>query len=141
MTGLALTGALLGCGPSPDEVIAGRWVVDVDAWLAELPPEPGAALPAAPLASARAQARAMAAQTAFVFEPGHCRREIAGRVDDHPCRFERDDRGTIVLRADARDGATHFVRAQPRPGGIELTWQGHRLPLRRTVPGASGGAP
>lgn len=134
---LTLSGALLGCGPSPDEVVAGRWVIDVDAWLAELPAE----LPIAPAASAQAQARAMAAQTAFVFAPGRCQRIIAGRVDDHPCRFERDDRGTVVLRAQAPDGSVHFVRAHPRRGGLELTWQGERLPLRRTVAGASGGAP
>lgn len=134
----ALGALLFACGDAPDEAIAGRWVVDVEAWLAD--PALGA-LPPAPAASVEGQVRAMGAQTVFVFEPGRCRRLIAGRASDHACRFERDDRGTVVLRAEAPDGARHFVRIRPREGGVDLVWRGDRLPLRRARAGGAGGSP
>lgn len=128
-----------GCGPGPVESVAGRFVVDVEAWLAD-PALDGAS------ASARATlagiAGPMVAATVFEIGDGRCTRAVAGRVERHACRFEREDRGVVVLRATRPDGTTHFVRARPSDSGfgMSLTWEGHTLPVRRADVGAGAAA-
>lgn len=120
--------AAAGCGPGPEAAVAGRWVVDAEVWLAD--PALGESASAAH-AAVGALGRAMVAETVFEIGDGRCARVVAGRAEAHRCRFEREDRGVVVLRATRPDGSTHFVRARPGEGVMSLTWEGHTLPVRR----------
>ncbi|MEZ4436140.1 MAG: hypothetical protein R3F65_27395 [bacterium] len=130
---LALVAAA-GCGPSPEEAVAGRWVVDVEVWLAD--PALAESAPAA-RAAVEALGRAMVAETVFEIGDGRCARVVAGRAEPQRCRFEREDRGVVVLRATRPDGTTHFVRARPGEGVMSLTWEGQTLPVRRMAGSAA----
>lgn len=128
-----------GCGPGPVERVAGRFVVDVEAWFAD---EALAGSSAAARATLAGIAGPMVAATVFEIGDGRCAREVAGRVEAHVCRFEREDRGAVVLRATRTDGTVHFVRARPASdgGGMSLTWEGYTLPVRRADAGATAAA-
>lgn len=127
--------ALLGCSPSLEEQARGVWAVDPAAWLAD-PDLAGVG------GSARAAldpiARGMVGETRFVFEPGRCVRRIAGRERVHRCVAEGVERGALVLRATAPDGAVDWIRLRPYGDRMGMTRGARTLPLVRVGSGAQG---
>lgn len=124
-----------GCAPDPADAIAGRWVIDVDRWLAD--PAFTDAAPAVQTTVA-ALARSMAAATVYTFDDGHCTRTIAGRVERWACHFVREARGELVFAATAADGSAAYVRLRVHDGGMSLTLDGSTVPVRRGEPGGMG---
>lgn len=122
---------LLGCGPEPEERIAGRWTVDSARWLAD---ESLAELPEATRASLEPLATGLVADTRFVFEEGRCQQTVAGRTTSLACRVHSAERGTVVLRATTADGAVEWLRITPDGSDPRIEWGGRTLPVRRAPP-------
>jgi hypothetical protein len=123
--------AFVGCGPEPQELIQGTWVIDTeitldaDEQIQKLPPT---------------QKRLMGHLVRNMFEPvqitigdGTCTYTVGAADRDFPCEVTRvDRRDEVSLRMIRRDGRADFMRARPTDDGrLHLVYEGRPLVMRR----------